>query len=68
MPNWIEEKELLIPTWFDCKNLVVEIKHLNNLIKIRKSLGKLIDIDSDYGKNSNVKFLIDIELDQGKMR
>ena len=71
MPNWDEEKEHLIPTWYECRNLSIEIKHLYTLIRIGKSIDKLIGIDSEYDKTSNVKFLIDKDPDQktlGKKR
>ena len=58
----------MIPTWYECSNLLVEIKHLYTLFKIGKSIGKLIGIDSEYDKTSNVKFLIDEEPNQKKIR
>lgn len=66
-PNKINNKENLAPTWFECKKFPLEIKHLQTLVKIGKSLGKLLGIDSDYDQTSNIKFLIEIELDQGKI-
>ena len=49
-------------------NVPVEIKNLYKLFKIGKSIGKLIGIDSEYGKTSNVKFLIDEEPNQKMIR
>ena len=54
----------MLPTWYECSNLSVEIKHIYTLFRIGKSISKLIGIDSEYDKTSNVKFLIDEEPNQ----
>lgn len=60
-PNWLEEKLNKISYWLEIKNLPPEIKHLKTLIKIGNLLGKLIGIESDYYKESNIKFLIETD-------
>ena len=68
IPHWNDEKEHMIPTWYECSNLPVEIKHLYTLFKIGKSIGKLIGIFLEYDKNSNVKYLINEEPNQKMIR
>lgn len=50
IPNWNDEEEHVIPTLYECSNLLVEIKHLYTLFRIGKSIGKRIGIDQSMTK------------------
>ena len=58
-PNWSEEKLNKTAYWLECKNFPPEIKYFKTLTKIGNFLGKLLGIESDYYKESNIKFLVE---------
>ena len=69
IPNCNESNlDLAMPTWYVVHSLPPELKNINILKKMGRSIGNLIGMDLAYKNSNNVKFLISSNINDTKTK
>lgn len=68
-PNCCEENlDFSIPSWFSINPIPPELKDINIIKKIGKSMGSLIGMDNSYDRSNNIKLLIKCDVNKTELK